>query len=420
MLRSTPLAVLCCYLLLVAVFAACGGSEQASSEGGEQAEETTPAAGRRNAPSQARSVSLATTSGACEGKQGEETRTLFDYRNRIDLAVYNTVPGRYSVAYTGSPKDIEAQQGARDRAYAKAFDLIARLGLSYERAKPQYLEGYRQLRLLNDQSVLRQDIKIYREREFRNWTDCSYTYEVELAVPELPRLGGGLDKAIQELLDEHISLLTTKQGQIEISIMRLFFKLLENPAFKAKLKAALANPAFREDLRFKDDDTQLFFLEAASGKTIEISGYPKGQYRVSAIVASIIRQTVAPSVIHYLSHYDDVVVECRGYTDKLPIMSGIPYYGQGSLNALGSPVIYVATDDVPEGSSATTMIRTNDQLSAARAYEGVAALAATLGRRIENSALTLHYSGQGEAGVPRDHPASRKIVFRIHFDRRRR
>lgn len=355
----------------------------------------------------------------CSGKRGEETRTLFDYRNRIDLALYNTVPGRYTTSQLRGPRGAELQQKAREGAYTSAFSTINQLGLSYDRAQPFYLDGYRRLRSINDQSILGQDIKIYREWETRNWDDCIYTYAVELAVPKFPSLGEELDQALKTLVARELrNKPTGRTGELEISIVRMLELLLSDPGFKAKLQRALTNDAFKDNLRFKDDDTQLL-IESASGKVIQIAGYPKGQYRVNAVVASIIRQSVMPVVRFYLENYGDVVVDCEGYADRLKVTGAISYVGDADFNALGAPVTYSPAPR-SQGQAKERGIRNNDHLSAARAYEGIAALSSALGRWNQNSALTLRYSGQGETGTSKsDHPASRKIIFRITYNRPR-
>jgi len=353
----------------------------------------------------------------CEGKHGAEPRTLFDYRNRIDLAFYNLVPGNYQTPRLGGPRDIELQQQARDNAYAEAFSLTSRLGLSYQQAMPHYLEGYRNLRSRNDQSILRQAIKIYREWEIIDWDQCKYTYNVELAVPKVPELGGDLDAAVREVLANKIKLPSGRAGEIKIPIRNLVETLLEDPSFRERLRAKLADDRFKEDLRYRDDDTQTF-LGQVSRKVLEVSGYPKGQFKVNAITGSIIRQSLLPVVQYYLQSYTEVEVACEGYADQLRISGGIRYDGSADLGALGTGAEF--SPGARKSGGAQTLIRTNDQLSVARAYEGIAALASALGRQTQNSSLKLRYSGQGTEEAPKtDNPAGRKIVFRISYKRPR-
>lgn len=367
------------------------------------------------APSSLGGQQSSSQTGPCTGKHSQETKTLFDYRSRIDLSLYNLVPGKYSVPRIGGAKSVELQQEAREKAYETAFSLISRLGLSYDRAREAYYKGYRELRSHNDQTILRQDIKIYRERETYDWDDCKYTYEVELAVPKFPGLGADLDAALSRALQGKIKLSRERpRDSSEISLVDLVEALLNDPVFKKKLAEKLADERFRDNLRFKDDDTQIF-MDEASRKVAEITGYPKGQYRINALAGSIIKQVVLPAVKFYLQNYGEVKVDCEGYTDQLRIVSGIPYTGSANLSASGSP-----SDFKPASPIAQSLIRNNDQLSAARAYEGIAALESALGRMSQRSGLSLRYFGQGAAASPqRDHPASRKIIFRIHFSKLR-
>ena len=353
--------------------------------------------------------------GLCRGKIGHETKILFDYRSRIDLSLYNLVPGKYSVPRIGGAKDIELQQKARENAYEASFFLISRLGLSYTRAREAYSKGYKDLRSRNDQAILRQDIKIYLERETYDWDECKYTYEVELAVPKFPGLGVELDEALRRALRDKLNLTKEPRGSNEISIVKLVESLLTDPIFKRKLAEKMADEKFRDDLRFKDDDTQLFMDQASSRKVAEITGYPKGQYRVNALAGSIIKQVVLPAVQFYLQNYGEVIVDCEGYTDQLRITSGIPYTGSADLNAFGTPAEFK-----PSSPTSALEIRNNNQLSAARAYEGIAGLTSALGPMRQRSGLSLRYFGQGAAeGPKRDHPASRKIIFRINFSKLR-
>jgi hypothetical protein len=155
-------------------------------------------------------------------------------------------------------------------------------------------------------------------------------------------------------------------------------------------------------------------LNQVSRKILEVSGYPKGQFNVNAITGSIIRQSLLPVVQFYLRSYAEVEVECEGYADQLKITGGIPYNGSADLG-----VVSLGAEFSP-GAPKSSVIRTNDQLSVARAYEGIAALSSALGRQTQNGSLKLRYSGQGSREAPKgDNPASRKIVFRIMYRRPR-
>jgi len=355
--------------------------------------------------------------GPCTDKSGIESRTLFDYRKGIDLAYYSIVPGSQVEDKLGDLKDGQRQQEARERAYVAAFDLVNKLGLSYKRAMPLYLDGYRKLRTGGDQSILAEDIKIYREREIDNWDNCNYTYIVELAVPRFPGLGAQLDPLLKALLAKSLHQPAGPRGEFQVNVERLLADLLDDPRFVAAVKRALADERFRESIRYKDDDTQIFIDTAA--RKIQIAGYPVGQYRVNSIVAAVIQQTVLPIVTFYLEHYGEVVVDCEGFTDQLKIIGSITYTGSEKLASSGSVNTYTPSTQ-PEPQTVDTIIRNNGQLSVARAHEGIAALAAALDRFSANSALTLRYSGLGvAASVAGDQPASRKIIFHISYSRAR-
>lgn len=356
----------------------------------------------------------------CQGKMGVEKRTLFDYRQNVDLRFYDPVPGVGRVPITGSTQDAGMQQKAREEAFRSAFSLVSRLGLSYEKSMASYLQGYHELRTLNDSSILRQQIKIYRERETRDFNECVYKYEVELAVPKFPTLGFGLDELIRKVLEDRVKKPTNSQGSIELNVAALIEELLKNPEFRARLDRLAKDENFQSDLQYKDDDTQIFF-GLLSGQVVEIPGYPKGQYRVNSLVGSVIARSVIPTVQFYLARYKTVSVACQGFTDRLAIHAGgISYDGFADMRAAnGQPLRFQAP--VASTNLSTRRLRTNAELSAARAFEGISALASGLGSQLGHPGLALSYVGRGEAAAgQRDHPASRKIVFLISYKDRQR
>jgi hypothetical protein len=355
---------------------------------------------------------------ACEGKTGQTTKMLYDYRQNIDLRAYTPVPGVGQVPMTATGQDASLHQKAREDAFQSAFSLVSRLGLSYQKAMPVYLEGYDDLRTRNDSSILQQEIKIYREWETRDYDECIYKYEVELAVPKFPRLGSGLDELVRKVLENSIPRKTDPKGSVPINLAQLIDNLLKDPAFRSRLEALSRDENFQSDLQYKDDDTQLFF-RMFSGQKVEATGYPKGQFRVNSLIGTIITRSVVPTVQFYLARYKTVIVSCDGYTDRLPINpGGIFYNGNANLTTAGSPAQF---HPAPLQIGPERRLRSNIDLSVARAYEGISALASGLQTQASRQGLTLLYSGNGEVNsAQRDNPASRKIIFHITYQDRQR
>jgi len=354
----------------------------------------------------------------CQGKSRSEVHTIFEDKVGIDQNYYTIVTGRHKVPRMIGPRDSQLYNTAQRKAFEEAFSRVTTMGLSYEKAMPHYIEGYESLKRNADQFIKRQDIRIYVERETRNWDECSYTYEIQLAVPRIPSLGIKLEGLLGKLPD----LLGSQSGELEISVDDVVEKIVNHPEFVKRLRAALANEVFRRSLKYKDDDTQFWFGAIRNG-SYEVSGYPKGQYRINALIGAVIREVILPRVKAYLKEYKRVEIECAGYTDRLPITGKIMYSGEADLSAIRMPRPLSLEAIALEAKLRTSEnlrrypLTNNEQLSVARAYEALLSLALVLREQRSHQALELKYVGYGEeSSEQRDRPASRKVVFRIRVE----
>jgi len=339
--------------------------------------------------------------------QGDDVRKVFDFTRGLDPAQYIKVRGEDSGSLDVCRRDADARRQVKSGAFEDAFRQIDAMGRTYRRARPHYSEGLRRLTEQNDQSILREDLRFARAVEVYDHTRSQYRYVLEVWVRRLPDLVPQLDQELGRYLGAARP--RVEKGEIVFDLTRIIGQLKNDKSFQSRLKALRGDKKFRSSIRYKDDDTQNF-LDVASGVQVKIQGYERGQYSVNSLVGAIIERSVAVEIYKNLDAYRDLTVICEGGTDSLRISSPLAYEGNARVTSRGERLDPRSRQGRPLSSG----IRNNIDLSFARGYEGLRALAQILDSALSSGRIRMFYTGKGIVATQGgDRPDSRQIIFRI-------
>ena len=349
--------------------------------------------------------------GAGSRAVGEDKRIVYDFTRGVDPSLYLIIRGEDSDSLSLCASSADARRDVKDRAYSDAFSKIDAMGRTYRRARPHYMESFHQLTDKNDETILNEDIRFLRAAEIYDYKRNQYRYVIDLGISRLPHLVPEIE---QELLRFLRGLdVRPKDGEIVFDLNDIVGRLERNDRFTAELRRLLKDEGFRSSMRYKDDDTQDFVI-GVSGEDVKIQGYDPGQYSVNSLIGSIIERSVAAKVDELLDQgYQKVTVICEGATDALPIRSRIEYIGDGRAGKIGQRLRPGSQDGAPLKSRG---IWNNHDLSFARGYEGIRALAQILRPRLGSGRIEYFYTGKGVvAAAGGSQPESRRITFRLIF-----
>lgn len=363
----------------------------------------------------ARGVALAALASALVGASpatvsGLRHHEIVDRRRGLDLSQFRRTVGTGAVVLSG---DEQHQLAQRQDACAHAFDDALRKvqaleGLRYGRSIAYYRDALRQTGARAermDPAARRRDIVELHEWATEDPSRREYTCYYELGVrvePRLEELDGPFDAAVQKYLSQ-----LPEGDTLNINLADALDHLLQDPEFRQRVKGVVTDDQRWEPFRYKDDDTQSFLRDVANGQ-IEISHYEVGQYWPNAVLTALIARGVRPKVMQFLERYKRVGVRCIGSADRLPIRRGLAYAGRARLLE-GERGLELNSSS---GRLLSPVLRNNDELSFARAYEALAVLAHNIPKP---ERLSLRYLGRGEAsgGARAADPFSRKITFEI-------
>jgi hypothetical protein len=347
------------------------------------------------------------SSNPCSNKRGHVETIKADFRAGQNPRDLRTFKGEASFTPTGQAEtDRRRREETRMAAFEAAWRELSRLqGLTFDKARARYAEAFASYVRTGDQGILRHDVRPLLEVETQDYTRCTTSYAITLAVHLVPRLEA-LDAPLRAALDSALQDVRPHGDTVVINLGQLLQRLRHDELFVNAVRQEWENTARREILLYKDDDTQAF-LESVALRKVEILNYAKGQYRPSALLAAIITRAVGPMVRRFLREYRDVGVLCSGSADGLPITKGIPYSGQGRCSSAGASLKLASSS----GASLEPLLKSNLELSCARAHEALVALANGIERP---ERLTLRYVGSGAlVGHDVDDPLSRKITFEV-------
>lgn len=337
---------------------------------------------------------------------GTSTRVVFDFTRGVDPSLYTIIRGEDSCALKVCESSSDARREAKNRAYEEAFSRIDAMGRTYRSARRHYVDGFHRLTDNKDEAILDEDIRFLRAVEVYDHTRDQYRYVVDLGIRRLPHLFPQLDKELLRFLRD----LNIKpvDGEIVFDLNEIVGRLERDPRFTEELRRLLAENSSL--MRYKDDDTQRF-VSTLSGGDVKIQGYDPGQYSVNSLIGAIIERSVATKVDSLLDEgYKKVTVVCEGAADALQVRSGIKYAGEGRVGDLGQRLRYGSQGGVPLSQG----VRNNLDLSFARGYEGMRALAQILRPRLASGRLELFYTGKGVVtSAGGNQPESRRITFRL-------
>ena len=338
-----------------------------------------------------------------------ERRVDYDFSRGVDLSLYTLVQGESSCDLKTCEQSTQARAATKDKAYETAFRRIDQMGRSYTLARSHYVEGFHRLTEGNDRSVLAQDIVFIKAAEVYDYRHHEYRYSVELGVLKLPRLMPQIEVDLTRSLGKIPPV--RDHDTVVFDVAAMLGALKSDPELLARLRSYKDDRAFQEAIKYKDDDTQSF-IGATQGLKVLIQGYDRGQYTINSLIGSIVQASVAPTLLRELDRHRSLTVVCEGATDSLPISRALPYRGDGRSGAKGQELPLTASQGYPLNAG----IRNNLDLSFARGYEGIRALAQILGPVLKGGRVKLIYTGAGvSASRAGDQPESRRITYRIRL-----
>jgi hypothetical protein len=201
---------------------------------------------------------------------------------------------------------------------------------------------------------------------------------------------------------------------ITINIYGFLDQARGNPAVRQELKREVDRfyslPQATQRMRLADDYSRELMEQVRDNGEISVPGFDSGSVGISSFMAGVIERIVIPELARYLRGSQGIVeVVGIGHTDRRRVGRPIHYQQCAELDHPPDDVVTYRR----VAACAERLITSNQQLSVARGYAGVAVLAEIVPMSMPRGRISLGYAGVGTLQASTNLAASRRVVYRI-------